>query len=198
MLGEGVLEIYSCFNFGRKQSSSDSFNFFLLIFMRTHLYGKHIYFVLKGWGYTVDWALLFLHASLKTGLFKGHFKSEIKVSGDLQARNAFYLAHQLEEGRAETAGPTLAPAWGTMKDLVFVLSRAAERRGNTSNPSMLLEPELQLALHSLAPAPANANTSAYTYLALLLEPAASSQGDPSPLLLCHWKKKEYLLQYCGN
>lgn len=36
--------------------------------------------------------------------------------------------------------------------------------------------------HSLAPAPANARTSAYAYLALLLPPAASSQGDSSALL----------------
>ena len=106
---------------------------------------KLVCFVLKGWGYTVEWALLFLHASLKTGLLKGHLKSEIKVSGDVQASKALYLVvHQLEEGNAENAGPTLAPAWGTMKDLVFVLSRASARGGNTSNPSMRLEPELQL------------------------------------------------------
>lgn len=91
------------------------------------------------------------------------------------------MLHQLEEGRATNAGPTLAPAWGTMKDLVFALSRASDDGGNTSNPSMLLEPELQLGFHSLAPAPANANASAYTYLPQLLDPAASSQGDPSPL-----------------
>lgn len=57
---------------------------------------------------------------------------------------------------------------------------------------MLLEPELKLSLHSLAPAPANTNTSAYTYLALLLDPAASSSDDPFPLSLFHWKKRENL------
>ena len=62
--------------------------------------------------------------------------SEIKVSSDLQASKALYLVvHQLKEGRAENAGPTLAPAWGTMKDLVFVLSRASDHGGNISNPA---------------------------------------------------------------
>lgn len=127
---------------------------------------------------------------LKIGLFAGFLKNEIKVSGDLQTG---YLVCQLEEGRAEKAGPILAPAWGTVKDLLlFVLSRASDHRGNVSDSSMLLEPELEPSLHSLAPAPASANTSAYTYLALLLDPAASSSGDPFPRSLFHWKKRENL------
>lgn len=83
-------------------------------------------FCLKGWIYTVDWALLLLYACIKIGLFTGLLKNEIKVSGNLQTG---YLVCQLKEGRAEKAGPTLAPAWGTVKDLLLsVLSRASDHR----------------------------------------------------------------------
>jgi len=57
------------------------------------------------------------------------------------------------------ARPTLAPVWGMMEGLVFVLSRASDHRGSSPESSMVLEPELQLGLESLAPPPANANTS---------------------------------------
>lgn len=77
-------------------------------------------FCLKGWIYTVDWALLLLYACIKIGLFTGLLKNEIKVSGNLQTG---YLVCQLKEGRAEKA------AWSTVKDLLLsVLSRASDHR----------------------------------------------------------------------